>query len=327
VQELINTSTQAPFNLALEEYILEHKKEEYFFLWQDEPAIIVGRNQNTTAEINEEYVKANGIQVVRRLTGGGAVYHDLGNINFTMIINDPGGAGFDFARFTKPIIQALSSAGVVAEYSGRNDITIEGKKFSGNAQYRHNGRLLHHGTLLFASDLSVLGAALKVKPQKIVAKGVKSVRSRVTNIVDYVPALTLNSFRELVADWLRKEYNTGEAAYHLDENECQVVDRLASNKYSTWAWNYGSSPVYDLIRSERFDWGEVEVYLAVSSGVIKDIKFYGDFFAAGDLSIIEKQLTGIKYEAKTVKEKIAELDINEYLPHMDKGVFCKLIIE
>ncbi|MGE5381693.1 MAG: lipoate--protein ligase [Methylocystaceae bacterium] len=327
MQELINSSTRPQFNLALEEYVLKNLAGEYFFIWQDEPAIIVGRNQNTAAEINEDYVKANGIHVVRRLTGGGAVYHDLGNINFTMIVDDPGGAGFDFQSFTRPIVKALANAGIAAECSGRNDITIQGKKFSGNAQYRYGSRLLHHGTLLFATDLSVLGSALRVKPQKIEAKGVKSVQSRVTNIADYAPGLSLGGFKHLVIDWLHKEYSAEADAYQLSNQEYQVVQQLADNKYSSWAWNFGQSPKYNLVRSHRFDWGEVEVFLEVRSGKIDSIKLYGDFFAADDLTQLEQALTGISYEAGAINERISQLDINRYLPQMDKGVFCKLIID
>ncbi|MGE5454469.1 MAG: lipoate--protein ligase [Methylocystaceae bacterium] len=327
MRELINPSTQAQFNLALEEFILTKHSEEYFFLWQDEPAIIVGRNQNTKAEINEDFVKTAGIDVVRRLTGGGAVYHDLGNLNFTMIINDPGGVGFDFKRFTRPIIKALARMGVVAKDTGRNDLTIAGKKFSGNAQYRHAGRLLHHGTLLFSSDLSVLGAALKVKPQKIASKGVKSVQSRVTNIIDYAPNLTLGDFRSLIAESLRQEYQTDNDVYLLDDRAREQVRDIQAKKYGSWDWNYGYSPAYDLVRNEHFDWGEVEIHLAVKNGLISAIKIYGDFFATTDLIHLEAQLIGVRYEKMAIVEKIANLELKKYLPQLDDEVFCKLIIE
>lgn len=182
-----SNSTKPQFNLALEEYVFEHLDEygEIFMLWQNEPSIIVGKHQNTIEEINTKYVKENNINVVRRLSGGGAVYHDLGNLNYTIISKDEGSKGFDFKTFSQPVIDVLADLGIRAEFTGRNDIVIGDQKFCGNAQYMKKGKVLHHGAILFDTELDVLGKSLKVSKDKIASKGVKSVRSRVTNIKDH----------------------------------------------------------------------------------------------------------------------------------------------
>ena len=198
-------STDPTFNLAFEEYVFESmdQNETYFMLWQNDHAIIVGKHQNTIEEINQDFVKEQGIKVVRRLTGGGAVYHDLGNLNFTFIVNNDSGKPFDFQSFTRPVVKALQSLGVNAEFNGRNDITIDGKKFSGNSQYAKRGRVLHHGTVLFNSKLDTVQNALKVKKDKIESKGVKSVKSRVTNIADYLePGFTLEDFKKALVSYV-----------------------------------------------------------------------------------------------------------------------------
>ena len=197
--KIVNENTDPRINLAVEEYALNYldPREDYAILWQNEPAVIIGRNQNTVAEVNAPYIKEHGIHVVRRLSGGGAVYHDFGNLNFTFIVDADKTVVSNFEYFTKPVIEALASLGVKAEFSGRNDITIDGQKFSGNAQYWSKDRLLHHGTILYNSDLSVVQEALNVKLDKIQSKGVKSVRSRVTNIFPHLPKpITIDEFKE-----------------------------------------------------------------------------------------------------------------------------------
>jgi len=196
---IVNDHTDPRINLAVEEYALNYldPREEYVILWQNEPTVVVGRNQNTVAEVNAPFIKERGIHVVRRLSGGGAVYHDFGNLNFTFIVDAQKEMVSNFEYFTRPVIQALASLGVEAEFSGRNDITIDGKKFSGNAQYWSKNRLLHHGTILFNSQLDVVQEALNVSADKLQSKGVKSVRSRVTNIYPYLktPLLLTSSKR------------------------------------------------------------------------------------------------------------------------------------
>lgn len=215
---IINEHRDPRINLAVEEYALNYldPNEEYVILWQNEPTVVVGRNQNTVAEVNGPFIKERGIHVVRRLSGGGAVYHDLGNLNFTFIVDAQKERVSNFEYFTRPVIEALASFGVKAEFSGRNDITIDGKKFSGNAQYWSKNRLLHHGTILFNSDLDVVGQALNVQADKLQSKGVKSVRSRVTNIYPYMPnPISIEEFKAVLLEFLipgkRQDYTLSDS--------------------------------------------------------------------------------------------------------------------
>ena len=214
------------FNLALEQYVFDNldKNENYFMLWQNDNAIIVGKHQNTVAEINAEYTKENNIKVVRRLSGGGAVYHDLGNLNFTFIVSAGGGyEQFNFSDFCKPIIELLNSLGVNAVLNGRNDMSIEGKKFSGNSQYAKRGRIMHHGTIMFDSDLDIVGNSLVVSKDKIQSKGVTSIRSRVTNIKPHMQTdVSIEEFKRHD----KAKFNQDNFIEHIDFDfmEIQVIE-------------------------------------------------------------------------------------------------------
>ena len=247
----LNLKTTDPaFNLAVEEYVFDYLPRDrmYVMLWQNDNAIIIGKNQNTLAEINEAYVKQQGIRVVRRLSGGGAVYHDMGNLNFT-VIADAQGESLNFGRFCALVVKTLQRLGVKAQINGRNDMTIDGKKFSGNAQYLRQGRVMHHGTILFDSNASVLANALQVDEAKIQAKGVKSVRGRVTNVRPCLPVdMTLPQFRQVLLDTILEE-NPGEE-YVLTEKDLEMVEKLKRERYDTWAWNYGQSPAC----TKRAEW-------------------------------------------------------------------------
>ncbi|MDD3894306.1 MAG: lipoate--protein ligase [Syntrophomonadaceae bacterium] len=325
--EIINLSTCPFYNLALEEYCLNHfDDQEILIFWQNIPTVVIGRNQNALEEINLEYVQEKDIKVVRRLSGGGAVYHDLGNLNFTFIVKDDGGLNrFDFARFTRPVIKTLEKMGIKAENNGRNDITIEGKKFSGNAQYRKGLRLLHHGTLLFDSDLEEMVRALNVDPGKVSSKGVKSVRSRVTNIAEHlVEPVDINAFRMI----LTQTIFTGQCheQYQLDYDETEAVKRLLDEKYSTWEFIYGSSPPCNLVKKARFEWGNIKVHLNIKKGKIEDCSIYGDFFAGDDITGLARQLCGIKYRQDCIRECLETVDTARYLPQAGKEELVKLLI-
>ena len=308
-----NESNNPYFNLAFEEYLLNlEDNENYMLLWQNEPTIVVGKYQNTAEEINSEYVKEKGIHVVRRITGGGAVYHDLGNLNYTFISKGTGKKEFDFKKFPMPIIRALGRLGVEAELSGRNDITIDQKKFSGNAQYIKQGKVLHHGTLLFNSRMEELANALKVSEDKFQSKSIKSVRSRVTNISDYLSKdITVSEFKELLLKYLLDEY-AELAEAQLSEAALYEIDSLMKNKYMSWEWNYGFSPEFNVKQGKRFEGGKIEVLINVKQGVIKDIKFYGDFFASENPEEIEALLLGKRYEENEIKNTLAQLNIHDY---------------
>ena len=220
-------STDPHFNLALEQYVFDEmdRSQEYFMLWQNDNAIIIGKHQNTVREINSSYVKEHGISVVRRLSGGGAVYHDLGNLNFTFIVSENGLEQFDFGSFCRPIVKALGHFGVKAEINGRNDMTIDGKKFSGNSQYAKQGRVMHHGTILYDSDLETVSHALQVSADKIVSKGVQSVRSRVTNVRNYMEKdVPIGEFWEMLLQDMAAE--TPMEFYNLTEADLERVRQI-----------------------------------------------------------------------------------------------------
>ena len=254
---IYNDKTNPYFNLAMEEYLLKNFNEDMFILWRNEPSIIVGKNQNTISEINLDYVKEHNIPVVRRQSGGGAVFHDLGNINFTFIANNNNSFS-DFKRFTLPIIDLLKTLNINAEFSGRNDLLIDGKKFSGNAQYNYKDKVMHHGTLLFSSQISDMSKALRVKPIKFEDKGIKSVKSRVTNISEHLSTpMDVLEFKNLLMDYLEKT-NSDNKYYHLTDYDINEINKLVSQKYNTWDWNFGNSPKYSLHNELKYSGGNIE---------------------------------------------------------------------
>jgi len=310
-----NESNDPYYNMALDEYVVRSldPNNDYFYFYQNKPTVVIGKNQNTIEEVNSDYVKQNDIIVVRRMSGGGAVYHDLGNINFSFVVDYRKEDFNSLERFAKAIIKALGKLGVKAEFSGRNDIILDGKKFSGNAQYLSKGRLLHHGTLLFDSDLSILTKALNVKNDKISSKGIKSVKSRVTNLKDYFKEdICAKQFKELLLKYVFEVEGDALKEYVLTPKDLKNIKKLRDEKYSTWDWNYGYSPKFDLTRSKRFPGGKVEINLNVRDGGISDIKFYGDFMSKKDVSQLEGNLVGIKFKKDEIKKVLSKFSIQEY---------------
>ncbi len=312
----IDNSNKNPyFNLALEEYVLTNFTEDIFMLWINNPAIIVGKNQNTLAEINVEYVKKHNIPVVRRLSGGGAVFHDPGNINFTFIMPNRSNSFTNFKKYTQPIIDVLKDLEIEAKLSGRNDLTIDGRKFSGNSQYIYKDRILHHGTLLFSANMSHLVNALRVTPDKIESKGIKSVASRVTNISEHLKKdISIDSFKKTVMTHVMKTY--GGRKYILNEKDKENVDRMVKEKYATWEWNYGHSPKYNFTRQARFVGGSIELNLNVKGGIIQDVKIYGDFFSKRNIQDIEKALIGIRHNERDIREVLSPYPLDEYFANI-----------
>ncbi|PWW27778.1 lipoate-protein ligase A [Cytobacillus oceanisediminis] len=319
--------TDPRINLAIEEYALKNLSinETYLLFYINEPSIIIGKNQNTIEEINTEYVESHGIHVVRRLSGGGAVYHDLGNLNFSFITKDDGESFHNFLKFTEPVINALKKLGVNAELSGRNDLTAEGRKISGNAQFSTKGRMFSHGTLLFDSEIESVVSALKVKKDKIESKGIKSIRSRVANISEFMDQkITIEEFRSMVLKNIFGDLNEI-PEYKLTDEDWEKIHQLSKERYQNWDWNYGKSPKFDLQHSHRFPVGQIDIRLNVAKGKIEDCKIYGDFFGVGDVTEIENKLTGIRYEKIEIEKALEKVDIKHYFGNITKEEFINLV--
>ena len=318
-------STDPYFNLALEEYVFEQmdRSKSYFMLWQNNNTIVVGKYQNTAEEIDQAYVDAHGIRVARRLSGGGAVYHDKGNLNFTFIVDQADAPGLNFKIFVEPVIQALARFGVHAEFTGRNDLTIDGMKFSGNSQYARRGRLLHHGCIMLDSNLTSVADALRVKEAKFDSKAVKSVRSRVTTINAHAPApISMEDFKGAL-----KECAMASGALEpctLTEEDLAAIQKLRDEKYATWEWNYGFSPAYDMRREMKFPAGLVTAHLSAEHGKIKAVRFYGDFFGNGDLSELEDAIVGLPLD-EHLTEALEHLHIGDYMSGITAEELARLL--
>lgn len=322
-----NGITDPMINLALEEYVLQHipHDDSYFLFYINSPSIIIGKNQNTLEEINKEYIDAKNIKVVRRLSGGGAVYHDLGNLNFSFITADDGASFHNFKKFTQPIVDALNKMGVSAELSGRNDIHVGERKISGNAQFSHKGRMFSHGTLMLDSDINEVVKALKVSSAKIASKGIKSIRSRVANINEFLERpLSMEDFKNTLLQAIFHEQGRIEE-YHLNESDWKFIHEISKEKYQRWEWNYGASPDFNVVKSKRFPSGTVEVRLNVHKGFIKQASIYGDFFGLGEKKDIEEALINIPYRKETIKKALQPMNVAYYLGKVPKEDFINLI--
>lgn len=325
---LINKSTNPYFNLALDEYAMKHIDcdEDFFFLWQNAPAVIVGKNQNTLEEINLKFIEENGIKVARRVSGGGAVYHDFGNLNFTFVINvdDPGKV--NYKKYVQPIIDALDAMGLHAEASGRNDILVDGLKISGNAQRMANGKLMHHGTIMFDVDVEDLVQALNVDPDKITSKGVKSVRSRVTNIKEHLPEGTdLNKFWDELHYFLSNKGQDKEII--LTDEDIAKIEFEAVNRFGTWDWIYGNSPEFNLKNGARFAGGRVETLVDVDEGKIQAIRFMGDYLGLEDVADIEERLVGVRFVRDDVATILSQFDLKKYFGTITQDEILSLLFD
>lgn len=324
-----NDSTDPRYNLALEEYAFKNLdlKDDYVILWRNEPSVIIGKNQCTLEEINSQYVSDNGIHIVRRITGGGAVYHDLGNLNFSFITQVGSLEEIDFKKYTFPVINALDKLGVKCELSGRNDLTIDGKKFSGIAQSITKGRVLNHGTLLFDSKLDTLGKALNVSKIKLESKGLKSVRSRVANIKDYLETdICIFEFRDLIFKYLFEYEGSPIMEHELTIEDKERISSLMQEKYSSWEWNYGKSPKFNFKNSKKFDAGILDVRINVEDGIVKSCKMYGDFFGTEDIAKFEERLTGLRYEKEDICRALKGIDVASYFGKVSGNDLLDLLI-
>lgn len=316
-------------NLALEEYCvrnLDFEGEEYLLFYINDPSIIIGKHQNTIEEINKKYVDEKNIYVVRRISGGGAVYHDRGNLNFSFLTKHSDDSINNFRKFTQPIVDTLRQLGVNAELTGRNDITVEGKKISGNAQFTNTKTMFSHGTILFNSHLEDVVEALNVKIDKIESKGIKSVRSRVANISEFLKEpITIYQLKEKIIKNIFKDYSNI-PVLELKEEQWADVYRLSENKYRKWEWNFGRSPEFNIQRINRFPFGQIDARINVKNGIIQEIKFYGDYLAYGDSEEIESVLKDLRFDFEHIYSKLKKINLNNYFGEISIEEFVDWLV-
>ena len=319
----------ARVNLALEEHVLRNRMsgEDLLLFYVNAPAIIIGRNQNTIEEISPEAVAARGITVVRRISGGGAVYHDLGNLNFSFMTPSVHGRFNRYETFTRPVVEVLHDLGVPAELGGRNDILAGGRKISGNAQFARPDRMFSHGTLLFDSNLDDVTAALVPRPGKVESKGVKSIRSRVANISEFLSEpITVIELRERI---LERIFGTRDRSriptLELTDSDWAEVHALVARKYGTWEWNYGENPRCNMQTSLRFPAGELDVRMNVERGRIASVRIFGDFMGREAVSEIEALLLGVKYDHESVAAALAGVNLEDYFGDIPTPAALRLL--
>ncbi len=301
---IANSCTDPYFNLAAEEYLLHNFSENCFMLWRNENTVVVGKHQNALAEINPGFVRENEIRIARRISGGGTVYHDMGNLNFTFIMNGKHGHLVDFRKYTRPILEVLHKLSVDARFQGRNDLTINGKKISGNAEHVYRKRVLHHGTLLFLSELGKLNLALSADPLRYKSKAVKSIRSQVTNIREHLKTpIDIIQFRDMILEHIMQSF-PGSVFYEFTEDDMKAINRLKTEKYSTWEWIFGYSPEYELEKSFLVDGCRLTIRLNVTGGIIRKARIDGDFQETPDIRRLEMSLEGARHDENELTGKL-----------------------
>ena len=331
---LVTDSRDIRYNLALETILMEHAdlSEPILYFYINSPCIILGRNQNAYDEVNLDYVKQHDIIVTRRTSGGGAVFDDLGNVSFSFITKDDGNSNVNFAKFTTPVLDALHEMGATkAELVGRNDLQIEGQKFSGNAMRLEHGRMFSHGTLMYDVDLDVISHALTVPKDKIAAKGIKSVHSRVTNLKPHFASeyqnLTIEEFRDTLAKKILGVNDLAQATeYELDDATKQAVDDLNQRLFSNWDWVYGKSPVAAIQHRQHFTQGTIDFRLQIEGGKITYLKTFGDFFGQVNVQEFEERLIGVRYDRESVEEALVDLDLSAYFGKIPRREVVDLLL-
>lgn len=314
MKTIINNSLNPYYNLALEEYVMKNIDidEDIIILWQNEPTIVVGRNQNTIGEINIDYVKNRNIHIVRRTSGGGAVYHDLGNLNYTFITKNINLNSNNYEKLTKPIIEAINSFGVEAYFFGRNDILLDNKKISGNAQSFYKNKMFQHGTILFNSDLKEIKKVLRPKT-KIIDNSVKSNKGNITNIFPYLKdKISIDEFKNKILAYILKTDNFEKNILHLTEEDFKKINILKEEKYYSWDWNYGKNPKYTFTKERRFLGGNILFNMEIKKEIILGVKIYGDFLGKKDAADLEKILKGKKFAKEELYHILKEENVDEF---------------
>lgn len=322
-----NNITDPTINLAMEEYVLKHlpKDDSYFLFYVNEPSIIIGKNQNTFAEINQSYVDEKNIHVVRRISGGGAVYHDLGNLNFSFVTKADEDSFHNFKKFTLPIVEALNELGVQAEMTGRNDLQVGERKISGNAMFQSGDRMFSHGTLMLNSDIEEVVKSLTVNEKKLITKGIKSIRSRVANIEEFLETpLTMDAFKQTL---LNSIFKGDIQQYELKQQDWAKIEAISNEKYRNFDWNYGKNPKYNYEVKQKFPGGMLELKINAVKGMIDDIKIFGDFFGVGEISDIETKLKGLPHSQSAVRKVLDTVDFAHYFGRIEKEEFLSLVAQ
>ena len=321
-----NPSTNPYYNMAFDEYCLESlpMDEPVFYLWQNRPAVIVGFNQEVNTEVNLDFLKENGIDLVRRVTGGGAVYHDLGNLNYT-IVGRSENLERDYPEYASIMAKALQSLGVPATLSGRNDILVEGRKVSGFAKRVCKNRLMVHGTLMYNVDVDVLTKVLNPSNTKLQSKGIASVRSRVANLCDYLPEIpNIQTFSNRLEEIL--SCNNTDTEYQLSDTDLANIQLLTDKKFATWEWNYGRSPKATLTHSSRLACGTVEIHLTLTENRISSCRFGGDFLGNLPATDLESALIEVIYDTENIEKRLSSFTISDYFDGVTVEELVKLII-
>ena len=321
-----NVSTNPYYNMAFDEYCLESLSinEPVFYLWQNRPAVIVGFNQEINTEVNLDYLKENGIDLVRRVTGGGAVYHDLGNLNYT-IVGRSEDLERDYPEYASIMAKALQKLGVPATLSGRNDILVEGRKVSGFAKRVCKNRLMVHGTLMYNVDVDVLTKVLNPSNTKLQSKGIASVRSRVANLCEYLPNVPdIQTFSKQLEEILSHHYQDTE--YQLSEEDLANIQQLTDKKFATWEWNYGRSPKATLTHSARLACGTVEIHLTLAENRISSCRFGGDFLGNLPATDLESALIEIIYDTENIRKRLSSFTIGAYFDGVTMEELIRLIL-
>ncbi len=304
---IIESKSHSPwFNLAVEEFLKEDLEdgEVCFYLWQNAHTIVMGKHQNPWNEVNVEQFQKDKGTLARRTTGGGTVYHDLGNMNFTFAMDDK---FMDLEKQLSVIVKALKNLGIDAEFSGRNDILADGKKFSGNAFSRTKGRYIHHGTIMFDVDMTALAKYLNVSEKKLESKAIKSVKSRVINLRELNPEITVPLLYDNLAKAFEEIYAPAERRYEIDEESAPEKVKELAAYYGSWDWLYGKSPTFDYTIDERFEWGGLEINFILKDAKIDECKIYSDAMSTVFIDKLIESFKGLKFEKEALIDGLNSL--------------------
>jgi lipoate-protein ligase A len=310
-------NTDPYYNLASEEYLLKCFDEDLFLLYRNSPSVVVGKHQNTLAEINLPLVRDKGLKVARRISGGGTVFHDLGNLNFTFITGGKEGELVNYQRYASPVIEAMGKMGLNIKLGKRHELLLGNLKISGTASHVYKQRVLHHGTLLFSSDLDEMSAALKVPHDGFTDKAVKSIRSEVTNISDHlVDKMDIADFQNRIFSHI---LNTMDAAknYRYNDHDRKEIHKLRTSKYSTWEWNFGYSPKYQFNKNLKFSAGNIDLRMNVDKGIIQEVNIEGDFMSKKDIHVLEKLLEGSIHDPETLRLRLSGIQVTDYISGLE----------